>query len=71
MSVSRLIPKLASYLCYIWSGEYIPVHARMYVYAYLKNVNVGCTSTPAMQDVCVPCKRVEDVHTPVHSKCDH
>ena len=56
MSVSRLISKLVSYLCYNWSGEYIPVHAWMYVYAYRANVNGGCACTPAMQDVCVPYK---------------
>ena len=56
MSVSRLILKLMSFLCYNWIGEYIPVHARMYVYAYLANVNGGFVCTPEMQDVCVPCK---------------
>ena len=56
MSVSRLKPKLVSFLCCSWIGEYILVHAWMYVYTYLTNVDGGCVCTPAMQDVCAPCK---------------
>ena len=71
MSVSRLIPKLVSFLCCNWSSEYIPVHARMYVYAYLAIVNVGYVYRCNAGCMCTLQTLMKGVYTLVHSKCDH